>query len=48
MDDTISGIAQVEGEKDNKSMQVFSIDGRRLNSIQPGINIVDGKKKLVK
>lgn len=48
MDDTVSGIAQVEGERDNKASQVFSIDGRRLNSIQPGINIVDGKKKLVK
>ena len=48
MDDTISGIAQVECERDNKASQVFSIDGRRLNSVQPGINIVDGKKRLVK
>ena len=43
-----SGIAQIHADKPRSAEFIYSIDGRRLTSTQHGINIVNGKKVLVK
>ena len=43
-----SGIAQIQADKPQHAESIYSIDGRRLTSTQHGINIVNGKKVLVK
>ena len=43
-----SGIAQIQADKPQHAESIYSIDGRRLAATQQGINIVNGKKVLVK
>ena len=43
-----SGVVQVRADSRPNDGRIYSIDGRRLAAIQPGINIVNGKKILAK
>ena len=43
-----SGIAQVKSDTPQSEPEIYTIDGRRHRSIQRGVNIVNGKKVLVK
>lgn len=46
-ENTLTGISSVKAEAD-KAGKIYSIDGRRLNQTVKGINIVDGKKVILK
>lgn len=43
-----SGIHQVKKEHSSFDTAIYTLDGRRHHEPQPGINIVNGKKVLVK
>lgn len=45
---TQDGIADVVAEKENTVKSIFSLDGRKLQTPVKGINIINGKKVLVK
>ena len=48
-DDIIDGIEGFEGFEGNEGSEaIFDLAGRRLNKTQKGINIINGKKTLVK
>ena len=42
-----SGISEIEGSA-RISTSIYDLQGRRLSAPQPGINIINGKKILVK
>ena len=41
-----NGISEGESHTSNPKPQIYDLQGRRLNRLQKGINIVDGKKKV--
>lgn len=43
-----SGISRVKEEHTSSDTAIYTLDGRRHHELQPGINIVNGKKILVK
>ncbi len=45
-EDNATGIRTVETVSPEEAAQIFDLSGRRLNKIQKGINIVNGKKVL--
>lgn len=45
---SVTGINSVKTGTNAASMGIFNIAGQRLNGLQKGINIVDGKKVIVK
>ena len=45
--DVASGISQIR-TKDSKTQAIYSLNGSRRDTLQRGINIVDGRKYLVK
>lgn len=47
LSDYITGIKTVKTDA-NEGKQIFDLQGRRLGSLQKGVNIVNGKKVLVK
>ena len=46
IDDYITGIASLKDTEENTS--IYNVAGQRLQKMQKGINIVGGKKILVK
>lgn len=47
--DLPTGVAQMEGEKLNADdAAIFNLSGQRMSKLQKGVNIVNGKKVLVK
>ena len=48
VEDATNGIGIVEGTPTISSNKIFSISGQQLNKTQKGVNIINGKKILVK
>jgi hypothetical protein len=42
--DAATGIDQVQGLGDGKSVEIFDISGRRVNAFTNGVYIINGKK----
>jgi hypothetical protein len=42
--DAATGIEQVKGLGDGKSVEIFDISGRRVNALTNGVYIINGKK----
>ena len=48
-DDEPTGIADMEGSIDNlENVEIYNLAGQRLNKVQRGVNIINGKKVIVK
>jgi hypothetical protein len=43
-----TSVENVEAATEGKSISIFNLSGQKLNTLQKGINIVDGKKIYVK
>jgi len=48
LEDATTGIDVVEGTPTISSDKIFSISGQQLNKTNKGVNIINGKKILVK
>lgn len=46
--DDVDGIESISSDSANSPIGIYSVSGVRLNNLQKGINIVNGKKVLVK
>ena len=46
--DHIDGVRSIETVSAEAAAEVFNLAGQRINNRQPGINIINGKKVLVK
>ena len=47
-DGTYTGINEVEASEATQPVAIYNLAGQRLNKMQKGINIINGKKVLVK
>ena len=47
-DGTYTGINEVEASETTQPVAIYNLAGQRLNKMQKGINIINGKKVLVK
>lgn len=48
VDDEVDGIESISSDSANSPIGIYSVSGVRLNNLQKGINIVNGKKIIVK
>ena len=48
IDETITGIERVPEVQDGSEATIYNLAGQRLGKTQKGINIVNGKKILIK
>ena len=46
--DGVTGISTISTEAATRPAAIYSLDGRQLKAVKKGINIVNGKKVLVK
>ena len=44
----ITGIEQIQSNEKNNATTIFTLDGKRVNKSQKGINIINGRKVLMK
>ncbi len=47
-DTTTTGIAEIVNGKSSNSKSIYNLQGQRINNLQRGLNIVDGKKIFVR
>jgi hypothetical protein len=47
-DTTTTGIAEIINSKSSNGKSIFNLQGQRINGLQRGLNIMDGKKVFVR
>lgn len=47
-EETVTGIASPKSSPKGKDLRIYNLAGQRLNKMQRGINIMDGRKVLIK
>ena len=45
---SVTGIHEVRDQKEERRNEVYNLYGQRLNQLQKGINIIDGRKVIIK
>jgi len=47
-DDIVTGVNDVRGKMEDGTREIFNLAGQRMSRVQKGVNIINGKKVLVK